>query len=105
LRGFVSSAPPPPPGWCEDDGGLRVGDDGLEPFEVPGHFRGKQRDGDGAGLDGREGADDIVRALRCEDRDPVARVRDLLKSGGDDPDPGAELGPGQRDATPSVSWV
>ena len=64
---------------------------------MAGKLRREQRHGDVAGLDRGEEADDVVDALRCQDRHPVTPRGDLLQASTDGPQPGTQLGPGQLD--------
>ena len=64
---------------------------------MPGKLRREQRHGDGAGLDRGEEADDVVDALRRQDRHPLTPGGDLLQTSTDGPQPGAQLAPGQLD--------
>ena len=64
---------------------------------MPRKFRREQRHGDVAGLDRGEEADDVVDALRRQDRHPITLGGDLLQASTDGPQPGAQLSPGQLD--------
>ncbi len=64
---------------------------------MPGELRREQRNGDVAGLDRGEEADDVVDALRRQDRHPVTLGGDLLQASADRPQPGTQLAPGQLD--------
>ena len=64
---------------------------------MPRKFRCEQRHGDVAGLDRGEEADDVVDALRRQDRHPITLGGDLLQASTDGPQPGAQLSPGQLD--------
>ena len=84
-------------GGGQDDRGRASSSTACEPVGVTGEFRREQGHRDGAGLDRGEEADDVVDALRGEDRDPVAGLGDLLEPCSHRAQPGAERRPGQLD--------
>jgi hypothetical protein len=55
-----------------------VSEHGIQAFGMTGKLGREQRNGDGAGMDGGEEADDVLDALRCEDGDAVTGRGDLL---------------------------
>ena len=71
------------------------GEHGVQALCVAWQLGGEQRDGDGAGLDGSEKADDVLDTLRGQDRHPVTGLGDLTQAVAYGIQPGPELRPCQ----------
>jgi hypothetical protein len=78
-------------------GWFGVGQHRGQALGVPGQGRREQRHGDVAGVHGREERRDVVDALGCEDRHPVAGRGDLLEPGRNGVDLSPEAVPAEFD--------
>ena len=74
---------------------LGIGEHRIEPLGVTRQFRGEKGHRDGPGLDGGEEADDVIEALRRQDRDPIPGLGHLLKPRRDRTRTRPQLGPVQ----------
>lgn len=79
---------------------LGIGEYCVEPLGVPGELRGEQRHRDVPRLNGGEEADDVIQALRSQDRHPAARLGYLLEPGRHRAGPRTKLRPVQIDRLP-----
>ena len=95
ARGRTAARPPPTRSAGKDRRGLAVAEHGVQAVGVARLVRVEQRHRDGARVDRGEEGDDVVEALRREDRDPVAGLGHLLQPRRDRAQPVAELAPGQ----------
>ena len=73
----------PARGRRQHNGGLGIGEHGIEAFGVAREFGREQRNRDVPGLKGAEEARHIVEALGRQDRHAITPRRHLLESGGD----------------------
>jgi len=79
---------------------FRIEERRVETFSVTRQFGREQRHRDGPGLDRCVKPGNVVDALRCEDRNPVTAICELLHARGDRLQSGTQLGPGHLDGVP-----